>query len=70
MRWRRRCFLPALDAVGYSAAAGAANSAEALQLLTWLYALVPCILKLGAMALLTVTAVARAAAGRGVTPET
>ncbi|KPQ16899.1 MAG: putative Na+/melibiose-related transporter [Rhodobacteraceae bacterium HLUCCO18] len=47
--------LPALDAVGYSAAAGAANSAEALQLLTWLYALVPCILKLGAMALLTVT---------------
>ena len=29
--------LPALDAVGYSAAAGAANSAEALQLLTWLY---------------------------------
>jgi GPH family glycoside/pentoside/hexuronide:cation symporter len=47
--------LPALDAVGYSAGAGAANSPEALQLLTWLYALVPCILKLGAMALLAVT---------------
>jgi GPH family glycoside/pentoside/hexuronide:cation symporter len=26
-----------------------------LQLLTWLYALVPCILKLGAMALLAIT---------------
>jgi GPH family glycoside/pentoside/hexuronide:cation symporter len=47
--------LPALDAVGFSAAAGPENSAEALQLLTWLYALVPCILKLGAMALLAMT---------------
>jgi GPH family glycoside/pentoside/hexuronide:cation symporter len=47
--------LPALDAVGFSATAGPENSAEALQLLTWLYALVPCILKLGAMALLAIT---------------
>jgi GPH family glycoside/pentoside/hexuronide:cation symporter len=47
--------LPALDAAGFSAAAGPENSAEALQLLTWLYALVPCILKLGAMALLAIT---------------
>jgi len=47
--------LPALDAVGFSASDGPENSAEALQLLTWLYALVPCILKLGAMALLAVT---------------
>jgi GPH family glycoside/pentoside/hexuronide:cation symporter len=47
--------LPALDAAGFSAAAGPENSAEALQLLTWLYALVPCILKLGAMALLAMT---------------
>ncbi|MCU4651516.1 MFS transporter [Roseibacterium sp. SDUM158016] len=47
--------LPALDAAGFSAAEGAANPAGALELLTYLYALVPCILKLGAMALLAVT---------------
>jgi GPH family glycoside/pentoside/hexuronide:cation symporter len=47
--------LPALDAAGFSAADGPANSAQALQLLTWLYALVPCILKLGAMTLLAMT---------------
>jgi GPH family glycoside/pentoside/hexuronide:cation symporter len=44
-----------LDAAGFDATAGPENTAEALQLLTWLYALVPCILKLGAMALLAMT---------------
>ncbi len=47
--------LPALDAAGFSAADGPANPSGALGLLTYLYALVPCILKLGAMALLAVT---------------
>jgi GPH family glycoside/pentoside/hexuronide:cation symporter len=47
--------LPALDAAGFSAADGPENPAGALNLLTYLYALVPCILKLGAMALLAVT---------------
>jgi hypothetical protein len=48
--------LPALDAVGYSDAARVPRiRPSALQLLTWLYALVPCILKLGAMALLAAT---------------
>jgi GPH family glycoside/pentoside/hexuronide:cation symporter len=47
--------LPALDAAGFDATAGPENTDEALQLLTWLYALVPCILKLGAMALLAMT---------------
>jgi GPH family glycoside/pentoside/hexuronide:cation symporter len=47
--------LPALDAAGFVAAEGPENPAGALNLLTYLYALVPCILKLGAMALLAVT---------------
>jgi glycoside/pentoside/hexuronide:cation symporter, GPH family len=47
--------LPALDGAGYDAAAGADNPVGALNLLTYLYALVPCILKLGAMALLAAT---------------
>jgi GPH family glycoside/pentoside/hexuronide:cation symporter len=51
--------LPALDAAGFDAAAGAENGAAALTLLTHLYALVPCLLKLGAMALLAVTSLPR-----------
>jgi GPH family glycoside/pentoside/hexuronide:cation symporter len=51
--------LPALDAAGFDAAAGAQNGEAALALLTKLYALVPCILKLGAMALLAVTPLPR-----------
>jgi GPH family glycoside/pentoside/hexuronide:cation symporter len=47
--------LPALDAAGFAAAEGPANPSGALTLLTYLYALVPCILKLGAMALLAAT---------------
>jgi glycoside/pentoside/hexuronide:cation symporter, GPH family len=47
--------LPALDGAGFDAAAGPDNPAGALNLLTYLYALVPCILKLGAMALLAAT---------------
>ncbi|MDG4650475.1 MFS transporter [Roseibacterium sp. SDUM158017] len=47
--------LPALDAAGFSAAAGPANPSGALDMLTYLYALVPCVLKLGAMALLAAT---------------
>ncbi|MEM7722801.1 MAG: MFS transporter [Pseudomonadota bacterium] len=45
--------LPALDAVGFRS--GPDNPAEALSLLTYLYALVPCVLKLGAIALLLTT---------------
>ena len=45
--------LPALDAVGFSA--GASNAPEALGRLTYLYALVPCVLKLVAIGLLLVT---------------
>lgn len=47
--------LPALDAAGFIAADGSANPPEALNLLTYLYALVPCVLKLGAIALLAIT---------------
>jgi GPH family glycoside/pentoside/hexuronide:cation symporter len=47
--------LPALDVAGFEASAGPANPAGALTLLTYLYALVPCVLKLGAMALLAIT---------------
>ncbi len=45
--------LPALDSVGFQS--GGENSAEALRLLTYLYALVPCILKLAALAVLLTT---------------
>lgn len=45
--------LPSLDAVGFQS--GPDNSAEALTLLTYLYALVPCVLKMGAIALLLTT---------------
>lgn len=44
--------LPALEGAGFAAGAGVENPQSALQLLTWLYALVPCVLKLGALALL------------------
>jgi len=45
--------LPALDQAGFRS--GQENTSEALQMLTWLYALVPCVLKLGALVLLSVT---------------
>jgi GPH family glycoside/pentoside/hexuronide:cation symporter len=45
--------LPALDAVGF--VSGGANDPRALDLLTWLYALVPCVLKVLAILLLWVT---------------
>ncbi len=45
--------LPLLEAVGFQS--GGTNSDQALQLLTYLYALVPCVLKLGALALLLTT---------------
>ncbi len=45
--------LPALDAAGFQS--GAQSPAAALDLLTYLYALVPCVLKLGAMAVLATT---------------
>jgi GPH family glycoside/pentoside/hexuronide:cation symporter len=45
--------LPALDASGFRS--GADNPQGALDLLTYLYALVPCVLKLGAMAVLATT---------------
>jgi glycoside/pentoside/hexuronide:cation symporter, GPH family len=45
--------LPALDAAGFRS--GGDNPQAALDLLTWLYALVPCVLKLGAMAVLATT---------------
>jgi GPH family glycoside/pentoside/hexuronide:cation symporter len=45
--------LPALDAAGFRS--GAENTEGALALLTYLYALVPCVLKLGAMAVLATT---------------
>jgi GPH family glycoside/pentoside/hexuronide:cation symporter len=46
--------LPALDAAGFRS--GGENTQGALDLLTYLYALVPCVLKLGAMAVLATTA--------------
>ncbi len=45
--------LPALDAAGFQS--GDENPQGALDLLTYLYALVPCVLKLGAMAVLATT---------------
>jgi GPH family glycoside/pentoside/hexuronide:cation symporter len=45
--------LPTLEAAGFRS--GADNPQTALDLLTWLYALVPCVLKLGAMAVLATT---------------
>lgn len=45
--------LPALDAAGFRS--GGENLPGALDLLTYLYALVPCVLKLGAMAVLATT---------------
>lgn len=45
--------LPALDLVGFRS--GGDNPQAALDLLTYLYALVPCVLKLGAMAVLATT---------------
>jgi GPH family glycoside/pentoside/hexuronide:cation symporter len=45
--------LPALETAGFES--GAENSQAALDLLTYLYALVPCVLKLGAMAVLATT---------------
>ncbi|MDG3041303.1 MFS transporter [Roseicyclus marinus] len=46
--------LPALEAAGF--VSGGQSPQGALDLLTWLYALVPCVLKLGAMAVLATTA--------------
>ncbi len=45
--------LPALEAAGFRS--GADNPQGALDLLTYLYALVPCVLKLGAIAVLATT---------------
>jgi len=45
--------LPTLEAAGFRS--GADSPQGALNLLTWLYALVPCVLKLGAMAVLATT---------------
>ena len=45
--------LPALDAAGFQS--GGENPQGALDLLTYLYALAPCVLKLGAMAVLATT---------------
>lgn len=45
--------LPMLEAAGFQS--GGDNPQAALDLLTWLYALVPCVLKLGAMAVLATT---------------
>jgi GPH family glycoside/pentoside/hexuronide:cation symporter len=47
--------LPALEAAGFRAGAGADNPEGALRLLTLLYALVPCVLKAAAIALLAAT---------------
>jgi len=47
--------LPLLEAAGFSAGAGADNPEGALRLLTLLYALVPCVLKVAAIALLVAT---------------
>jgi GPH family glycoside/pentoside/hexuronide:cation symporter len=45
--------LPALDLAGFRS--GSDNPQAALDLLTYLYALVPCVLKLGAMVVLAST---------------
>jgi GPH family glycoside/pentoside/hexuronide:cation symporter len=55
--------LPALDASGFRS--GAANTEQSLTLLTYLYALVPCVLKLGAIALLVTTPLPAASAPQG-----
>jgi GPH family glycoside/pentoside/hexuronide:cation symporter len=47
--------LPLLERAGFTAGAGQDNPEEALRLLTYLYALVPCLLKLVAIALLATT---------------
>ena len=47
--------LPLLEGAGFTAGAGADNPEEALRLLTLLYALVPCLLKVVAIALLAAT---------------
>ena len=47
--------LPVLEGAGFRAGTGEANPEEALRLLTLLYALVPCVLKLVAIALLAAT---------------
>jgi GPH family glycoside/pentoside/hexuronide:cation symporter len=47
--------LPALEAAGFTTGAGAENPEGALRLLTLLYALVPCLLKVVAIALLAAT---------------
>ena len=49
--------LPSLDASGF--VSGTHNSQGALDLLTYLYALVPCVLKFGAIALLATTRMPR-----------
>ena len=52
--------LPALDAAGFQS--GGQSPEGALDLLTYLYALVPCVLKLGAMAVLATTPLPQGAA--------
>lgn len=52
--------LPALDAVGFRS--GGDSPQAALDLLTYLYALVPCVLKFGAMAVLATTPLPKGAA--------
>ncbi|MEM1428165.1 MAG: MFS transporter [Pseudomonadota bacterium] len=47
--------LPLLEGAGFTAGAGQNNPESALRLLTYLYALVPCLLKLVAIALLATT---------------
>lgn len=54
--------LPTLEAAGF--VSGGSNDADALRLLTYLYALVPCVLKLGAMALLITTPLPAAVTAR------
>ena len=54
--------LPALELAGFQSGEG--NSEAALRLLTYLYALVPCFLKLGAIALLATTPLPQAATAR------
>jgi glycoside/pentoside/hexuronide:cation symporter, GPH family len=52
--------LPVLDAAGFQS--GGQSPEGALDLLTYLYALVPCVLKLGAMAVLATTPLPQGAA--------
>lgn len=55
--------LPALEGAGF--VSGGESPQGALDLLTWLYALVPCVLKLGAMAVLATTALPEGGRGTG-----